>query len=134
MTDKTDIKSPAVGDTWYRYEDHRYASLNEWDEVSSVSVQLQLWEFKVSKVTPKGVWLQATWSEPRFVRLEARKRYAHPSKEEALTALKARKAAQMRILQTQLGYAQRAAALADRELNTLSAQPEGRTIHQLLGT
>lgn len=120
----TTATSPAkVGDTWYRYEDHRYASLTEWDEISSVSVQVDEQTYKVAKVTPKGVWLSIGFGDRRFVLLDARKRFAHPTKEEALQSLKARKEAQMRILRTRLGYAERAVNLVDRELAKLSNTP-----------
>lgn len=113
---------PKIGDIWHRYEDRRTASLDDWGDISRVSVHLQHYNLTVTKVTPKGVWLESPWPcrDKRFVRLTAIKRYAHPSKAEALASLKARKARQMDILATQLSYAERASALADVELAKLT--------------
>lgn len=121
MSNATDATTPQVGDTWYRYEDRRYGSVNEFDEVDHVYVKLQMTDFKVTKVTPKGVWVSAGgMCTPRFVLLTANKRYAAPSKEEALASLLARKARQMRILETQLGHAKSAVTLAQLELAKLT--------------
>ncbi len=115
---------PKVGDTWFRFEDHRYASVNEWDEVTSVTVQLQETTYTVAKVTQKGVWLENSWTPRRFVLRDSHKRFAWPTKQEALLSLKARKSRQMQILSKQLNYAERAANLADHELKKLDKTPQ----------
>lgn len=116
----SELVTPQVGDTWYRYEDRRYASLDEWDDVYSVRVALEMSTFTVQKVTPKGVWLTNRWMAPRFVLMEARKRFAHPTKEEALTSIKARKERQIGILSKQLENARRVIALANAESANLA--------------
>ena len=99
-----------VGDTFYRYEDRRYAPmLDEFDNPSGpgrVAVELQT--YRVTKITPCGVWLEGT----RFVNQQRVKQFAHASKSQALAAFFARKARQISILQKQLANAQKAVALA----------------------
>lgn len=110
--------APQVGDTWYRYEDRRYGSVNEFDELVGSYAKLELIELTVTKVTPKGVWV-TQFMTPRFVLTAANKRYALPTKEEALESLLARKARQIRILESQLKGVREAAALAEREMAKL---------------
>lgn len=110
--------TPQVGDTWYRYEERRYGVANEFDEVVSSYVQLELIELKVTKVTPKGVWVTRFLSK-KFVLTAANKRYALPTKQEALESLLARKARQIRILESNVKHAREASFLAERELAKL---------------
>lgn len=107
--------TPKVGDTWYRYEERRYGVANEFDEVVSTYVKLELIELKVSKVTPKGVWVMRFLSK-KFVLTAANKRYAAPTKQEALESLLARKARQIRILESRMKEARETSVLAEREL------------------
>lgn len=106
--------APRVGDTWYRYEDKRYASsLDEFERPSGLaSVVVELRTYEVQRVTPKGVWLGGLFMAPRFVRLSAHKRFAHPSKEAAMASFMARKERQSALLRTQLEYVRRAVAAA----------------------
>lgn len=80
---------------WYRYHE-------TWYEYSGVRV----WEQKleVLKETPKGVWLD-DWGNRRFVLRDARKRYACPTRQEALESFIARKRRQRELA---LGTAERA--------------------------
>lgn len=113
-------KSPVVGDTWFRCRAVRYASVDEFDHVSISHPQLTYDRYLVERVTPKGVWVD-TGFKPRFVRLSANKRFAHPTKEEALQAFLARKTAQLRILNNQVRAATEDKRLAERELQALRA-------------
>jgi hypothetical protein len=114
---------PQVGDTWYRYEDVRYGVADEHGDVVSSYVQLRMTDFVVRKVTPKGVWVSAGGiCIPRFVLTAANKRYALPTKEEALESLLARKARQILILESQTKHARDASTLAQRELAKLKPQ------------
>lgn len=123
----TEAKKPEVGDTWYRYEDRRHAVVNEFDDVVGTYVKVYLTTLTVTKVTPKGVWVSlGQICAPRFVLLSANKRYAAPTKEEALASLKARKARQISILEGQLGHARDAVRLADQELAKL--RPPGEPV------
>lgn len=110
--------TPQVGDTWYRYEERRYGVVNEFDDVVSSYVQLQLIELKVTRVTPKGVWVTQFMTK-RFVLTAANKRYALPTAGEALESFIARKARQIRILESQTKNAREAQLLAQHELAKL---------------
>jgi len=95
-------KIPQVGDTWYRFEDKLYAApLDEFDmprgsariapldEFGSARMEVACREYIVKKVTEKGVWLGFGYpflhQDPfRHVLFGSRKKFACPSKEEAL--------------------------------------------------
>ncbi len=99
---------------WYRYQERVFANFPDDFESSRwpSTVRLQLQEFEVAKVTPKGVRLE----NGRFVLLEARKRFACPTKEEALKSYVARKRRQQGILNSQLYQVARGIALAEKEM------------------
>jgi hypothetical protein len=120
-----EVPKPQVGDTWYRYEDTRHAHIDEYGDAGETYVKLYLRSYKVSKVTPKGVWLSyfSVGGIFRFVLLDARKRFAHPTKEEALESFKARKAAQMRILEKQLEHVRSAVWQVERAERELKPVP-----------
>jgi hypothetical protein len=115
-------------DVWYRYEEQRYApSLDEYDRpMGRGTIQLHLREYAVIKTTPKGVWLESQQyrftrgviSDRRFVLREARKRFACPTKEEALVSFLARKNRQLRILKSQIRDVEDAILLAKGESNS----------------
>lgn len=105
---------PQVGDSWYRYEDRTYAAaLDEYDmPTGSGRMEVVMSEYRVHKVTPAGVWVvRGNWDTPRFVLRAARKQYASPSKEAALTAYLARKRRQVSILESRAAKARRALEL-----------------------
>lgn len=94
---------------WYRYEEVRYsAGVDEFDNpLGKGHLELHLRELPVIKTTPKGVWIELyghsiRYDSKRFVLLNARKRYACPTKEAALESFIARKQRQERILKSQL--------------------------------
>lgn len=104
--------------TYYRYsdpllfEEYQYDSLNE----------LQLEQYEVLKVTSCGVWIfypnRNKWNtktnkydlgkkfilEKYWYKKTTNKRFAWPTKEEALISYKARKEKQIRLLEGQLEY------------------------------
>lgn len=88
----------------YRYEEQITAPLlDEYDEViaGTRTMRLVCYEFKINKRTPKGVWID-TYGFPKFVNMNARKRYAWPTREEAYTSFRARKERQIEIVSYQL--------------------------------
>lgn len=95
---------------WYRFEDKEYAApLDEFDRPNGPGhTELRLFEFQVAKETPKGVRL----SNGRLVLRDRRRRYACPTKTEALISFVERKRAQRRILQARLARVDRAIDLA----------------------
>lgn len=89
----------------YRYEDFRWAApLDEWDNpVGKGRADIRCLEFPILKTTPKGVWIN-NYGPKRWVRLDAHKRFACPTKEEAMESFKARKKRQRSILKAQLSH------------------------------
>jgi len=84
----------------YRYSDRKVSrGVDEWDDpYPGFDSHYYLSEYEITKYTKKGVWIQAYGDEKgKFVLLSGKKRYAHPTKEEALDAFIYRK-------KTQLGY------------------------------
>lgn len=88
----------------YRYEDQRYAApFNEYDEPQGVGrreVVLQC--YNVLRRTPKGFWVDLGCGEKRIVNLEASKKFACLTKEDAMKSYIARKKRQVRLLSSQL--------------------------------
>lgn len=85
----------------YRYEDRMF---------SEMSVMLVEYAFPILKHTKCGVWIEVFWQK-RFVNLNSRKRYACPTKQEALASYHARKRRQVGILRHQLKRAEAALTL-----------------------
>lgn len=104
---------------WYRYEDYRTANmLDEWDNPTGSTQRVCLMEMRVLKHTPKGVWLQR-WPRldgRRFCLAECRKRYAAPTREEALRDFLARKQRQLAIYQAKIIGIKEAVRLAKSDI------------------
>lgn len=105
----------AAAEVWYRVEDRRYSVADEWGDHSYTTVQIHVREIPVLRHTPKGVWLEEPWNiageGKRFVLRDARKRWACPSKEEAMESFRARKQRQARILRARLATVEEALSL-----------------------
>lgn len=86
---------------YYRFHETRY---------SGGVMMLLMSTFPVLRQTPAGVWLDVCGRE-RFVKVDARKRFACPTEEEALQSFHARKRRQVRILRYQLASAEAALRL-----------------------
>lgn len=99
----------------YRYEDVQYAgSLDEYDNIipGSGTLRIHLREYLVLRETPKGVWINHHGKE-KFVLNRSKKRFAHPTKEEALKSFKRRKKSQLLHLEHQLARAKKALFMAE---------------------
>ena len=81
--------------------------------VTDGGVVLYVSRFRKIKDTPKGVWLEY-YDRQRFVLLTARKKFAHPTIEEAKESFRARKHRQISILRGQLRRVEKALAELDR--------------------
>lgn len=95
----------------YRYEERQTAELlDTWENPikHTSGLSLYLWRFQIVRRTPKGVWIDIGYGDLKFVRLDARKRYACPTLEEAWESFDARKARQVSILTNQLRVAKAA--------------------------
>lgn len=93
----------------------------EGECIPRVYIDFTMWH--VEKRTPKGVWIHYGLDK-KFVLLYGRKRFAYPTKEEALESLIARKKRQIRIINYQKEVATIALEKAD-ELRRAGI-PDGR--------
>ena len=109
--------APVEGEYWFRYVDFLTAPpLDEWESpCGQPSVNVVLCKYLVARVTPKGVWLKGIDDRQRFVLAAARKRFACPTKEEALESFLARKKSQLRIYATKINNVNTAIALATND-------------------
>lgn len=107
---------------YYRFRDYRTAPpLDEFENpIGRSQVHLQCMEFEVQHRTKFGVWILTNDEENslKFVNDHTNKRYACPTKEEALVSFIARKQKQIKILKGQTRDAEEALALALRSLAT----------------
>ena len=97
---------------FYRYEAVSYASMDhdgEYVMPRYLNVKLVLYTYELHKETPKGYWIGHGFYAPdmlrgnsRWVSKTGRKRYAYPTKEEALTNYIKRTERRMKILKAQL--------------------------------
>lgn len=97
---------------------YRYDNL-----LTTGGVSVYLTEFTLVKKTPKGAWIES-FGLKRFVRDEAHKQFACPTKEQALESFRARKKRQIKILTKQLELAKRALEISNdpRELEPWNEQ------------
>lgn len=92
---------------FYRYEIGHVQSLHGG---LFPNAEVQLKEFLLVKETPKGYWIADSWMKilhlkSKWVSKTAKKRYAYPTKKEALRAAKTRTVRRIKILSTQLEIA-----------------------------
>lgn len=101
---------------FYRYEDVQYAApVDEFDNpMGRGELRVELRKYRVVKATPTGVWLALYLGHKRFVRLNARKRFACPTVAEAAESFRARKERQRAIHEARAERAERAMELLDR--------------------
>lgn len=85
-----------------------------FDEGGEVSIMFQT--FHILKRTPRGQWICPSLfsTKRRWVSNYTRKRFAHPTKEEALQALKKRKEVQLYYLDWTARIARRVIKLIER--------------------
>lgn len=90
---------------FYRAREERH---HDWDENYEVAYYrdtgVLIERYRVMKFTPKGAWIEdgQHWKSKRFIRLEASKRFACSTVEEALISFRARKSRQLQILHAQI--------------------------------
>lgn len=104
---------------FYRYEEQA-------EEDSLAPPKLLCYEYSLEKETSCGYWIVPQVGvhcrmRRRWVSKTARKRYAYPSKAEALTALIARKRRQKTICEYQIDLAIATIIVAEKELLKLEA-------------
>lgn len=85
---------PEGSDVWWRAEDRRYANYDPWAEYEQPAgshLVLELIPFIVERYTPKGVRLRGFLGNRVFVRGDAIRQHAVPTKELAIRDLVMRK-------------------------------------------
>lgn len=105
--------SSKVGDLFYRIDDRTYSVVID-AEREEYGSQLALVgsTYRVTKVTPKGVWLNVWVNKDRFVCLSHTKQFASPTKELAIQGFQARKKRQRAIYAARVNRADRAHDMA----------------------
>jgi hypothetical protein len=102
-----------MSEVLHRFEDIVYAPmLDEYEDRGGYSrVDVIYKTYPITKITPCGAWIDI-YGRKRFVNLQARKKFACKTKEDAMISFLARKAAQERILSAQLKNVQTAISIA----------------------
>jgi hypothetical protein len=98
---------------YYRLEDRLVSKgIDEFENDLGAEVRVYLKEYPVLSYTQKGVWLKTGFSDKRFVLLNAKKQFAHSTKEEALASFLLRKDRQESIYLRKAKFAREAALKA----------------------
>lgn len=110
-------------EVWYRFDDIYYSrGLDEYDEPRpGYDARCVMTRFSVVRHTPKGAWIVDITGRRRWVKRDARKRYACPTMEEAMESFQARKRRQVSILCAQIVRVEAALAAARREYPELTS-------------
>lgn len=102
---------------------YRYTSSDYGDE-DEIDIRLKLWTYPVVSHTPQGIRIDMftnKWKDGKYIRITkwvsntAKKRFAHPTKEEALIGLYWRKKRQIGILNYQKTVALKTLLLIKKE-------------------
>lgn len=101
-------------EVWYRYEGTVYEDSGAYIHVAA---------YPVKRRTPRGVWLD-TYGLEKFVLNDSVKRYAYPTKQEALVSFVRRKSRQVRILAAQHDRAEILYAAGKAKLESESYENE----------
>lgn len=107
----------AIPETFYRYETHHYGSLDEFDRVVNRTTRVELHEYPLMDVTPKGYWIGYSYFK-KWISKTSLKKYAYPTKEEALAGFIARTSRYVSILNYRLQDASEALAIGIRMKTT----------------
>lgn len=107
-------------DYLYRYEDRTYGVLNEWEEISGSYVKVEESKYRVFSETQCGYWIIIyafdldSKKNRKWVSKIAKKRFAYPTKIQAMISFKARKERQIKILTNQLENAKKSLVIINR--------------------
>ena len=116
---------PLVSGSFYRYEAVQYASIGydgEYESPEFPNPKVELREFNLWKETPKGFWIgygNANWTGKlkgygHWVSKTAKKRFAYPTKKEALENFIKRNEKRVKILSRQVDVCQISISIAKR--------------------
>jgi len=111
---------------FYRYKEVLWSSGDfddhgDWNYLPP-NITVSETQFNLIKETNCGYWIQREMGDKKWVSKTSRKRYAYPSKEEALKGFVARKFRQISILTAQLGNAKSAMAIGENLLKGLGEE------------
>ena len=118
-------RPPEGEELWWYAKDRRYANYDPWAEFEQPSgshLVLELDWYVVVRHTPKGVWLRAPFQGEFFVRGNAIRQRAVPTKELAIRDLVARKKRHVAGAAARLARAQQHLAAAEGWLSKLTSQ------------
>ena len=111
---------------FYRFEESEYCGLDsaldgEFMDPNHPKPLVRLITLNLHKETPQGFWIgygepSKLFSTSRWISKYGKKRYAYPSKEQALWSFFKRKKQQVRIVKNQVRRAERALEDAERML------------------
>ena len=110
---------------FYRYEAHEYANLDmdgEYMKPDFPNPRLTLYTYNLHKETPKGYWIgygHRLQDHSRWVSKTAKKRYAYPTKEEAMTNFIKRTEMRIKILNWQVRVCEIALGFAKHKEKSL---------------
>ncbi len=90
--------------------------IDELDQTDYYSMKLRCDEYEIVKTTPKGCWIKVFMGKPKFVLLTATKKFACPTKKEALQSLIARKKKEIQIHQYKIEFCQKVLTLCEKEV------------------
>lgn len=113
---------------FYRYEIVNYASMSDDDHIKSdiPNIALNIQVYNLHKETPMGYWIGYGGGEDelkghsKWVSKTSKKRYAYPSKQEALNAFIIRTKRRSGILNYQLSSCRLGIGLAEQALKDLT--------------
>lgn len=90
----------------YRVEDYLTAGMavDEFENYGPSTVNIRYLQFVIVRRTPKGAWINV-YGEHKFVNLNAYKKFACATKEDALTSFLARKEKLISIMEARIKHA-----------------------------
>ena len=107
-----------MAEFYYRYQDHEQYHFGGYDEHGTwIGVEIACKRLRVLRRTHRGAWIETGYKQEKFILDGARRRWAYPTKEEALNSFKCRK-------QSQIWHAKRAfrnARAALKQIETMEA-------------
>lgn len=126
------MKIPRTEKVFYRYEAHETSSVDQFGDVVpklAPNPSLTLHTYNLHKETPKGYWIghglncpDNLRSDSRWVSKTARKRYAYPTKEEALNNFIKRTEKRVKILKWDAWKCEIALKLANKTQEKLKSE------------
>lgn len=108
---------------FYRYDARSYSTGCDDDGYGGSTYHvLDCHEYELVRETPKGYWIKVFMQE-HWISKTARKRYAYPTKEEALEGFIQRKKSAAGHAMSRLGRQKTYLLLGEQELEKLNGQP-----------